>query len=79
MPASTDKRDVSDQTAAPLALRKGNLHSLAVYLDVLGDDRDEFVLQGLQKLRRDLDPIVGQHQLQAFFGDIPTGRPALSE
>jgi hypothetical protein len=73
------ERDVSYQPTVPLTLREGNLHSLAINLNVLGDDGDELVFEGLQKLRRDLDPVVSQHQLQALFGDLPAGGLASSK
>jgi hypothetical protein len=65
--------DVGHQPVDARALRVGHLHPVRVYGHVAGDDRDDFVLQDLQKAGGDVGPVVGQHQTQTFAGDFAAG------
>ena len=47
--------------------------------DFDGDDLDEIVLQSLEGVRRDLESILNEDQLEPFFGDISAGWLLLSE
>jgi hypothetical protein len=62
-PSGAKHWDVGYQTIVSLSLGKGYFHALAVYLNMPGDDGDEFILQGLQQSWGDVCPVMHQHQL----------------
>jgi hypothetical protein len=71
--ASIKQRYIGDEATFTFGLRELHLNALAIDIDVLGDDGNDFVFDDLDQPWRNLAAIVHQHELQTLLGCFSTG------
>ena len=70
---------ICNQTGLPVILRDLYDNFLRVDIEMLGDDRDDLILEDLKHPRRDVRSVVSQDQAQSLGGDVSAGRFSAAE